>query len=623
MKLFIAEKPSVAKCIVDSLGLKKKESGYYVAKNGDLITWCFGHLLELAPPDFYLDDSVPMNKSGKGKVWRDKDLPIFPPRWKNQPKSDSGAKKQLSVIKQLLKKCDVAVNCGDPDREGQLLVDEILEFYGFKKKTLRYWSSAQDASSVKKALSSLKSNDQFHGMANAARGRQRADWLIGMNLSRAYTLAAGRGKKGSLMSVGRVQTPTLNLVANRDLEIKNFKPVAFYKLKANLSFKGVGFTAALQLPKTFNGLDSEGRLVNKTVASEILAKLKQASSCSVTDVDNKKVELEHPKSLSLADIQNEASSRWGYSAKEALDVCQSLYEVHKLTTYPRSDCPYLPEVQHAEAASVLSVLKVVNPKFESYINQADTSIKSSTWNDKKITAHHGIIPTMHKGDASKLTEKERNIYELIVRRYIAQFLPKCLMSKAKYKFNIQGYEFVASGSAVLKQGFKAVLKNIEKDDDNKEDGSQNLPSCAVGDTIPITRIDCIADKTKPPQSFNEGTLIRAMENIASVVDNPDHKKLLREDDGIGTSATRAAIIEELKRKGYLETKGKFLKTTDLGFKLLKSLPEMIKNPVLTALFESKLKDIEAGKLSLIKFEGDNVRTFVSSEVAKAKKMTIN
>ena len=176
---------------------------------------------------------------------------------------------------------------------------------------------------------------------------------------------------------------------------------------------------------------------------------------------------------------------------------------------------------------------------------------------------------------------------------------------------------------MLKQGFKAVLKNLDKDDDNKEDGSQNLPSCAVGDTIPINGVDCFADKTKPPQSFNEGTLIRAMENIASVVDNPDHKKLLREDDGIGTSATRAAIIEELKRKGYLETKGKFLKTTDLGFKLLKSLPEMIKNPVLTALFESKLKDIEAGKLSLIKFEGDNVRTFVSSEVAKAKKMTIN
>ena len=207
----------------------------------------------------------------------------------------------------MLKKCDVAVNCGDPDREGQLLVDEILEFYGFKKDHALLVVCTRCIFG-KEAAVSLKPNDQFHGMANAARGRQRAHWLIGMNLSRAYTLAAGRGKKGSLMSVGRVQTRALNLVAKRDLEIKNFKPVAFYKLKANLSFKGVRFTAALQLPKTFNGLDSEGRLVNKTVASEILAKLKQASSCSVTDVDNKKVELERPKSLSLADIQNEAST---------------------------------------------------------------------------------------------------------------------------------------------------------------------------------------------------------------------------------------------------------------------------------------------------------------------------
>ena len=622
-RLFIAEKPSVAKAIAGVLGVTKSTQSYKETKTGDVITWCFGHMFELAEPDFYLSDDVPLRKNGKDKVWRLQDLPIIPQKWEILPKKD--CKAQLKVIASLLKRCDQVVNCGDPDREGQLLVDEILEKFGNKKPVLRYWASAQDDASVKKALAALEPNKKYQGMTLAAKGRQRADWLIGMNLTRAYTIAAQRCKVNELFAIGRVQTPTLNLVATRDQEIENFKPVPYYKLAASFSAQGITFEAQLKLPDDTKGLDSSGRLIDLELAKRIGAAVQGAGKGEVSSVVTKEIEQDQPKSLSLADIQLYASSKWGFSASKTLEICQSLYETHKLATYPRSDSSYLPEVQFDEAKDVLSALSKVNPDLAGLIAQADPSIKSKTWNNAKVTAHHGIIPTKQVTDRAKLSDDEQKVYRLIVERYLAQFFPKCKISQTKLSIKVGSFLFTASGSVVLRQGFKAVIKDDEpdaqaagKDVGEAKPAGQKLPACKQGDVIPLLKVILTSDKTKAPSRFTEGTLIRAMENIASVVDDPTYKRLLKEGDGIGTSATRAAIIEELKRKKYLALKGKFLIATPLGRKLLQNLPDMVKNPVLTAVFESKLKDIASGKLLLKDFEQDYVVRLVKTQVDKSK-----
>lgn len=255
MKLWIAEKPSVAKAIKNELGLIKSGQGFYECKGGNIITWCFGHLLEQAEPDAYLPADIPVSaKSGK-KIWRLNDLPIFPKIWKLQVKNDKGVKSQIKTIKTLLSKADSVVNCGDPDREGQLLVDEILEFYRYKKPVQRFWVSAQDSASIQKGLRSLQANEKFKGMMLAARGRSRADWLLGMNLTRALTLTHSSKDKRELIAVGRVQTPTLALVAERDAAIKNFKPRPFYVFSAFLNAEGISFKASWRPKEGQGGLD--------------------------------------------------------------------------------------------------------------------------------------------------------------------------------------------------------------------------------------------------------------------------------------------------------------------------------------------------------------------------------
>lgn len=279
MQLWIAEKPSVAKAICAELGIVKKGAGFNECKGGNTVTWCFGHLLEQAGPDAYTPDDVPVTKKG-GKIWRMQDLPIFPSVWKLNVKPDKGVKAQLRTIKLLLSQADSIVNCGDPDREGQLLVDEILEFYKCRKPVSRFWVSAQDPASIKKGLKSLKPNSQFQGMKLAALGRSRADWLLGMNLTRALTLTHG-AKERKLIAVGRVQTPTLALVAERDRTIKNFKAVPYFVLKAEVSAGRGSFSALWKPSDRQEGLDSEGRLVNPAVAKSLSDKLKPAKTAVV------------------------------------------------------------------------------------------------------------------------------------------------------------------------------------------------------------------------------------------------------------------------------------------------------------------------------------------------------
>ncbi len=613
MRLYIAEKPSVAKAIAAELGVTGKGDGY-IDCGSDKITWCFGHMLEQAEPDDYTPDDVPRNGNGK-KIWRVDELPIIPSTWILKPKAD--AQKQLGIIGKLLKSAIEVVNAGDPDREGQLLVDEVLEHFRNNKPVRRFWVSAQDSVSVKRGLVALRENVAYAGWADAARGRQRADWLIGMNLSRAYTLRAQRGGSRALLTVGRVQTPTLSLVVARDREIEAFKAVPYHTIRAEIEHAGGTFVAAWKAKEDQAGLDPEGRLIDTAIADALVAKV-AGKPGTIAEYKQEAKKQNQPLAFALSDITLLASNRFGYSAEDVLNACQALYETHKLTSYPRTDCAYLPESQHADAPRVLEAIQHVNPELAGIVNGADPRIRSKTWNDSKITAHHGIIPTMHRGSKAALSEKERNIYDLIVRAYLAQFYPVHEFMQTTIGVQVEGESFSATGKVVTRNGWRSVYQEDtgEDDKDKQEGDDQRLPPMNQGDAVTCKQAVRKDAKTKAPARFTEGTLIRAMENIHKYVAEQEHKKLLREGDGIGTSATRAAIISELKRREYLALKGKKIISTALGRALVDALPEVLKSPVVTALYERMLKAIEQGTGDLNTFLGKQV-SFIQNQVLKA------
>lgn len=618
MRLFIAEKPSVAKAISTELGVTRRGDGFIECGN-DIVTFCFGHLLELAEPDAYLSNDIPLDNKGK-KRWRMQDLPIFPKTWILEPKAES--KKQLKTIHDLLKKADSVVNAGDPDREGCLLVDEILSYYKYNKPVMRFWASAQDSQSIRKALQNLKKNSDFKGWTLSANGRARADWLVGMNLSRAFTLTAQEVGKRALIVVGRVQTPTLSLVVNRDREIENFKPVPFYTIHAEFQHQNGSFISKWKPNENQQGLDSEGRLLDLNIAKGLINKI-QGKTGKITSYKQEQKKKNQPLAFSLADITAIASAKYGYSADDTLKTCQSLYEIHKLTSYPRTDCPYLPESQHTDAPQILNTLKSLLPKifdtsFVRFIEKCNPQIKSPTWNDKKITAHHGIIPTMQNRLEKPLTEKEKHIYELIVRAYLAQFYPAYEYLQTTVESNIENEMFVAKGQIVIKNGWKDVYSQQELDNkENDENETQKLPNAQNNDNVLCNKGIGQKAQTRPPARFTEGTLIRAMENIHKYIQNPEHKKLLKDGDGIGTSATRAGIIENLKNRGLLEIKGKNIISTNAGRNSISVLPESVKSPILSAIFERSLKEIECGRESLENFTKQQ-ENFILKELARLK-----
>lgn len=614
MRLFIAEKPSVAKAIVAELGCVTRGDGFITCKDGSVVTWCFGHLLEQAEPDAYLPDDVPRTKKGS-KVWRFEDLPIYPKNWKLLPKNDKGVKKQLATIGKLLKKASLVVHAGDPDREGQLLVDEVLEHFRYTGRVQRFWVSAQDSASIRKGLTNLRDNETFDGMRLAALGRSRADWLLGMNLSRAYTLARQAQGKKELIAVGRVQTSTLALVAKRDVAIRDFKPVPYFVIKARLG-GGKPFTAVWEPEESQAGIDEQKRLVDRCIAAALQQRLKAVGQATVVRCSHTPKKIAQPKAFSLADIQLGASNQFGFSAEKTLNLCQSLYETHKATSYPRTDCSFLPESQYADAKNVLAAIAKTMPPLAGLVAKCDCSIQSPTRNDKKITAHHGIIPTQQAADGSKFSDDERKIYRLIAERYLSNFLPAHEYLACSIELRIATERFSAKGRLVTKPGWKVVTSAA--DEDKADDEGQALPELKSGLQLPVSGIDCEEERTKPPAAFTEGTLIRAMENIHQAVNDPQSKKFLKEGDGIGTPATRAAIIAELKRKKYLEVKGKKIVATELGLHLLQVVPDVMKNPVLTALFERILREVEAGNVPLDVFI-EKQKQLVINELRRLRK----
>ncbi|MBK1718075.1 DNA topoisomerase 3 [Thiocystis violacea] len=615
MRLWIAEKPSVAKSIAAELGVVSRADGCINCQGDNVVTWCFGHMFEQAGPDEYTHDDVPRTTSGR-KVWRIDDLPIIPKTWIFQPRADS--KDQLAVIKRLLTQAAAVVHAGDPDREGQLLVDEVLQQFRCQLPVTRFWVSAQDPASIQRGLSTLAPNGGYRGFADAATARSCADWLIGMNLSRAYTLRARRGGCDALLPVGRVQTPTLALVVDRDRQIEAFRPVPYFTLHATAAHAGGRFRVTWKPQDDQAGFDSEGRLVDGAVADAIVTKVNGQTGV-VSSYSTEPKQQRKPLSFALSDLTVEASRRWGYTAEQVLAAAQALYETHKLTSYPRTDCAYLPECQHADAPQVLVALRAVLPDFGPLIDGADPQIKSKTWDDRKISAHHGIIPTQYHGNANALSPIERHTYDLIVRRYLAQFYPAHSYLETVVEVCVNDELFFSRGCVVTEPGWRAVFAEAYDDQDKSQealDAAQSLPVMQSQDPVQCVEAERKSAKTRPPAPYTEGTLIQAMEQIHRYVEDPQHRKILREGDGIGTSATRAAIIAELKRRELLVTQGKSIVSSALGRGIVDALPTVVKSPVLTAINERFLSAIEKGEGSLPAFLAKQA-DFIRAQVAQA------
>lgn len=609
MKLYIAEKPSVARAIAQAIGtLDTKQKGQIVCENDTVVTWCFGHMYHLAEPDDYTGKDVPVSSKTGKKLWRWEELPILPVEWKY--KATDSCKEQLHVIKDLLKKAETVVNAGDPDREGQLLVDEVLEEAKYKGEVLRYWANAVDDKSVKKAIADLKPNVNYKGLADSARARGRADWLVGMNLSRAFTLA-----NRSLITVGRVQTPTLKLVYDRDQKIRNFKPIDYFLLTATFETNGNGgsYKGRYIPDESQVGFDEEGRLIDKNVAATILSGVKNHEGV-IEQLKSENKKANQPLGLNLADLTALASAKLGFSAKEVLELAQSLYE-NKYTSYPRTDSQYLPLSQFDDGQSVLENIELVYPSLSEAAKKADTTIKSRIWNDEKTTAHHAIIPVA--GSTTMIQGDEAKLYDLIARCYIAQFYPAHEYTASELITAVENHKFMTKAKTIVKNGWRDVYSTEEE----SEETEASLPTVAQGDKVICTESEATPKKTKAPAKFTEGTLIKAMENVFKFVDDDEFKKELEDGDGIGTSATRAGIIEELKKRNYIQASGKYIESTDKAAQLLSIVPEVVQSAIMTAKQERELKAIAENGASF----NDLISkccNFICSEVENARAQNV-
>lgn len=609
MKLFIAEKPSLARAIAAGIGTGKSADGYISLNGGnEIVTWCFGHILEQLNPSEYDE---------KYQKWRMEDLPIVPNQWKLKVKSD--AAKQFKIVRDLIGKATTIVNAGDPDREGQLLVDEVLDFVGNKKPVQRILLNALDEKSVRQSINNLQDNENFQGLKNAALGRSRADWLVGMNLSRAYTIKARQAGYENI-SVGRVMTPTMALVVRREEEIANFQPVTHYAVKA--IFKNVfgEIPATWQMLDKIQNLDSEGRLLDKKVAEIFLDRFNSfGEQGRIVGVEEKNKSESQRLPYSLSSLQIEAGKRFNYSPQIVLDTMQSLYE-KKLTTYPRSDCEYLPENQFGDAVEILAHLKnLQNKDFAELVRKADLNIKSRAWNDKKISAHHAIIPTRISADFEKLNEVEQNLYLMVAQAYLAQFYPPYEYKSTRVTISFADEKFVGKGKQVIKLGWKEIYKNFVRDDE--EESESNLPPVREGEVVKYVSGAIVEKTTKPPTRFNPSTLLQAMKEIYKYVRNDDLKAELKECSGIGTEATRAGIIEKLQTAEFLRLSGKFFEPTEKARMAVKILPDEMIYPDTTAVWEKELEEVAVGHEDFDKFYQGQLQS-LSELLDKAKNAKI-
>jgi DNA topoisomerase-3 len=595
MRLFIAEKPSLGRAIADVLPKPhKKGDGYITAANGDTVSWCIGHLLEQQQPEAY-DPAF--------KKWSHEHLPIIPQQWQLAVKKNTA--KQLGVLRTLIKQAEQLIHAGDPDREGQLLVDEVINFLGVtgaKKDSIqRCLINDLNPSAVKQSLSKLRSNREFIPLSTSALARSRADWLYGINLTRAYTLQGQKvGYKG-VLSVGRVQTPLLGLVVRRDNAIEAFVSKAFYEVWACLETeKGENFKAKWQpSEQCAKYLDEQGRNLSQALAQNVAGRISQQPA------QVKKLKREHKKQApplpyNLSSLQIDASKAFGLSAQQVLDICQGLYERHKLITYPRSDCRYLPLSHFVEAkdvhAAILSNSQHLGQQGSLFSQtQFDLKRKSKAWNDKKVDAHHAIIPT--KKTSNHLSGNDAKVYALICRNYLAQFLGEHQYHAVRVEVEIALGLFAAVAKELIEDGWRCIFikRSQSHNQDNNNETEQLLPRLNLGQVLKSLQAEVLEKHTSPPKAYTDASLLAAMTGISAHVSDPQLRKILRDTDGLGTEATRAGIIELLFSRGFLSRTGKTITSTSSGRGLIEALPDVATYPDMTARWESELSAISEGR----------------------------
>lgn len=601
MKLIIAEKPELARAIAEAIpGTKNKKDGYIEVEEY-CVTWAAGHLLKLYDPQDYDE---------KYKKWDLSDLPINFENWKK--KIIDGKGKLVNNIKKLIKDADEVINAGDPDDEGQLLIDEIIQYLNYKGKVSRILINDNNTESIKKAFTKIESNEKYKSLGVAAEARSIADLLVGVNLTRFFTLY---NNTGNVLSIGRVQTPTLAMVVNRDNEIKNHIKEKYYELFLNRNIDNNDISLKYKQDK-----DTE-KILDKSILENIISKLDNKSG--KLEVSKKVIEESTPLPFNLASLQIEANKKYGYSAQKTQDITQSLREKHKAITYNRSDCEYLSEEHFKEAPKLLPIV-IKNLEVNIKVNYSEES-KSRAFNDKNITAHHGIIPTLN-GDISSFNKEEKNIYELIAKRYIIQFMTKKKVEKTEGILNVEDNVFKATSSKTLDKGY-SVIYSEDKEENDEINGLSNIKEGIYNIETKKEDYKIEERESQPKKAYTEATLLKDMTSISKYVKDPKIKEILLKKDkdkkgesgSIGTPATRASIIEGLFKKGYLEYQGKNIKSTALAIEYLKTLPEELKAADMTALWyviQEDIKDGKVGKEALIKYVLDDINRIISMDHKK-------
>ncbi|EIP1958344.1 DNA topoisomerase 3 [Escherichia coli] len=598
MKLFIAEKPAVANDIVKALGGNfTRHDGWFESDN-TIVTHCFGHIIESQPPENY---------NPEYKEWKIETLPLRLYPVKYQPVES--AEKQVKTIIELIRRADVTeiIHAGDPDDEGQLLVDEVLEYAGNTKPVKRVLINDNTLPAVKKALANPKNNRDFRGLYLKALARSVADAIYGLSMTRAYTIPAKtKGYKG-VLSVGRVQTPVLGLIVNRTRANKNHKSSFYYTMTGHFQ-RGADVIRANWKPGEFAPL-TDRKLLDKTWANGTATSLAgKPATVEAAATDDKKTAA--PLPFNLVRLQQYMNKKFKMTAQKTLDITQQLREKYKAITYNRSDCSYLSDEQFSEAPQIIDALKSV---FDQPMD-IDTTRKSKAFNSAKVTAHTAIIPTVSVPDVNALSTDERNVYLAIAQHYLVQFMPEKAYQEVSVAIQCGDESFYARARKTTDSGFEAFLGVENAGDDeaeveNDDSAFDLLCKIRTGETVTTKEVVVNEKKTTPPPLFTEATLLAALVRVADFVTDPVIKKLLKDKDrdkkdehgGIGTPATRASILETLKKRNYITLeKGKLI-PTDTGYALIDALPDIAVNPDMTALWAEKQTLIENGKMTIEQF----------------------
>lgn len=563
MKVCIAEKPSVAREIAEVLGATKKMNGY-IEGNGYQVTWTFGHLCTLKEPNDY---------SENWKRWSLASLPMIPPRFGIKLISNPTYEQQFKTIEELMQNAEMVINCGDAGQEGELIQRWVMQKAGCKCPVYRLWISSLTEEAIREGFQHLKEQSDFTKLYEAGLSRAIGDWLLGMNATRLYTLRYGQNRQ--VLSIGRVQTPTLALIVNRQAEIDNFKPEPYWELKT--VYRNTTFSV------------TKGKFTKKEEGEAFLEIVRQ-KEFTVTDISEKKGKEYAPRLFDLTSLQVECNKKFAFTADDTLKLIQSLYE-KKVTTYPRVDTTFLSDDIYPKVPNTLNGLV-------DYIDLTASLLKAKIRKDKrvfdnsKVTDHHAIIPT--GVPARNLTDNERKVYDLVVRRFIAAFYPDCEISTTTVLGKVDKVDFKVTGKQILKPGWRVVFGAEQKDSDAEPSDEEGvLPDFVKGESGPHK--PTLGEKwTQPPKPYTEATLLRAMETAGKLVDNDELRDALK-DNGIGRPSTRAAIIETLFKRNYIRKERKNLFPTATGVELIDTIQEeLLKSAELTGLWEKKLRQIERG-----------------------------